>query len=102
MKATGLVQAVIILLLLALAASCEVAREYNKRVFKTQPPPKEKRSSIRFMETDSTKVYADKELGVKEKIETMVTLNTKEVIKEPMNDTKPQTTAGTRNKKVRQ
>jgi hypothetical protein len=102
MKATGLVQAVIILLLLALAASCEVAREYNNRVFKSQPPPNEKKHSVRFMESDSTTASVDKEFVIKGKIEATDTLKTKEVIKEPVIETRPQTSAGTRTKKVRQ
>lgn len=102
MKATGLVQAVIILLLLALAASCEVAREYNNRVFKSQPPTKEKKPSIRFMESDSTTASLDKEFVVKGKSEVTDTLKTKAVIKEPVIETRPQNTAGTRSKKVRQ
>jgi len=56
MKSSGALQAVIILLLVASAASCEVAKEYSNRVFKPMPPQKKSDSSItalRFMEFDS-------------------------------------------------
>ncbi len=56
MKATGAIQIAIILLLVASAASCEVAKEYSTRVFKPTTPPKKTDSSLtalRFMEFDS-------------------------------------------------
>jgi hypothetical protein len=56
MKAAGIIQVVIILLLLACAASCEVGKEYSKRVFKTKPENKTNVSSIKFLKTDSSEI----------------------------------------------
>jgi hypothetical protein len=57
MKSTGAaVQIVTVLLLIASAASCEVAKEYSTRVFKPTLPQKKADSAvtaIRFMEFDS-------------------------------------------------
>jgi hypothetical protein len=53
MKATGLVQAIILLLLLATAASCEVGKEYAGRVFGSSPVKKIDKTGRRIMETDS-------------------------------------------------
>ena len=53
MKSAGALQVVIILLLVASAASCEVAKEYSTRVFKPTIPQKR----IRF-HCHCIKVYA--------------------------------------------
>ena len=56
MKSSGALQTVIILLLVASAASCEVAKEYSNRVFKPMPLQKKSDSTVtvlRFMEFDS-------------------------------------------------
>ena len=102
MKATGIVQAVIILLLLALAASCEVTKEYSARVFKSKPTNKAIKSPVRFMQYDSVSAAINNDMMAKEKYETKDTLKTVEVIKEPPVETKPQPTGGTRTKKIRQ
>jgi|GEM_PF-1470200 len=56
MKSTGAIQIVAVLLLVASAASCEVAKEYSTRVFKPSIPQKKSDSTamaLRFMEFDS-------------------------------------------------
>ena len=54
MKVAGILQAVIILLLLASAASCEVSKEYANRVFRSQPVKKtDSTLAIKFMQFDS-------------------------------------------------
>lgn len=56
MKSTGVVQIITVLLLVASAASCEVAKEYSTRVFKPNLLQKKADSSVtalRFMEFDS-------------------------------------------------
>ena len=56
MKSTGAVQIIAVLLLVASAASCEVAKEYSSRVFKPALPQKKIDSTttaLRFMEFDS-------------------------------------------------
>ena len=53
MKSTGALQVVIILLLVASAASCEVGKEYANRVFKPTAVKKADSTAIRFMEFDS-------------------------------------------------
>jgi hypothetical protein len=56
MKSTGVVQIITVLLLVASAASCEVAKEYSSRVFKPTAPIKKTDSTataLRFMEFDS-------------------------------------------------
>src|SRR6186997_3601219 len=56
MKSAGAIQVVIILLLIASAASCEVAKEYSTRVFKPTTPQKSADSTataLKFMQFDS-------------------------------------------------
>ena len=56
MKSTGAIQVVIVLLLVASAASCEVAKEYSSRVFKPTTPQKKSDSTataLKFMQFDS-------------------------------------------------
>src|SRR5215204_1111519 len=78
MKSAGAVQVVIILLLVASAASCEVAKEYSTRVFKPTIPQKRTDSTataLKFMQFDSEnasdsidlKDFAAKEISETEK-----------------------------------
>ena len=55
MKIAGIIQAALLLLLLAFAASCAVSKEYANRVFKPQEPLKTNgsRLAIKFMKFDS-------------------------------------------------
>ncbi len=56
MKSTGAIQVVAVLLLVASAASCEVAKEYSTRVFKPTIPQKKTDSTataLKFMQFDS-------------------------------------------------
>ena len=56
MKSAGALQVVIILLLVASAASCEVAKEYSTRVFKPTIPQKKTDSTataLKFMQFDN-------------------------------------------------
>lgn len=56
MKSTGAIQVVVVLLLVASAASCEVAKEYSNRVFKPAIPQKKPDSTataLKFMQFDS-------------------------------------------------
>ena len=55
MKTAGILQAALLLLLLAFAASCEVSKEYANRVFKPQPLLNKNDSTltVRFMDFDS-------------------------------------------------
>ena len=56
MKSAGALQVVAILLLVASAASCEVAKEYSTRVFKPTIPQKSSDSTataLKFMQFDS-------------------------------------------------
>ena len=56
MKSAGAIQVVIILLLVASAASCEVAKEYSTRVFKPTMAQKGSDSTVtalKFMQFDS-------------------------------------------------
>ena len=119
MKSAGALQVVIILLLVASAASCEVAKEYSTRVFKPTEPQKKYDSTVtalKFMQFDSEnasdsidlKDFASKEIKEIEKAElskdtTIKTeapvIENKEVVKsQPIDATK----RGARNKRVRQ
>ena len=80
MKSAGAIQVVIILLLVASAASCEVAKEYSTRVFKPTTPQKSADSTataLKFMQFDSEnasdsidlKEFASKEIKETEKTE---------------------------------
>ena len=56
MKSAGAIQVVAVLLLVASAASCEVAKEYSNRVFKPTFPQKKSDSTamaLKFMHFDS-------------------------------------------------
>ena len=120
MKSTGAIQVVIILLLVASAASCEVAKEYSTRVFKPTLPQKNSDSTVtalKFMQFDSEnasdsidlKDLASKEVKATEKAElskdtTSKTqtpvIENKEVVKgDPIDATKR---GPARTKKVRQ
>lgn len=123
MKSTSAFQVVIVLLLVASAASCEVAKEYSTRVFKpTIPEKKPQSTAVRFMEFDNgnasdsvdLKVFAKEEVAGAKEMTTMekpgiaqdtiktetAAVETKPVIKEqPIDGTKRSTT---RTKRVRQ
>jgi hypothetical protein len=120
MKSTDALQAVIILLLVASAASCEVAKEYSTRVFKPTMPQKSSDSTataLKFMQFDNEnasdtidlKDLASKELKETEKAElskdtTIKTeipvIENKEIVKsQPVDATKR---GAIRNKRVRQ
>ena len=119
MKSAGALQVVAILLLVASAASCEVAKEYSTRVFKPTMPQKSADSTVtalKFMQFDSENAYdsidlkdfASKEIKETERAElskdtTIKTeapvIENKEVVKsQPVDATK----RGARNKRVRQ
>jgi hypothetical protein len=120
MKSAGVIQVVIILLLVASAASCEVAKEYSTKVFKPTIPQKTSDSTVtalKFMQFDNENASDSidmKDLVSKEtkeveradlskdttaKIEAPVIEN-KEVVKsQPIDATKR---GPTRTKKVRQ
>ena len=121
MKSIGAIQVVVILLLVASAASCEVAKEYSTRVFKPTVPQKRTDSTtmaLKFMEFDSgdasdsvdLKVFASKEINEGEKTElprdtTIMKPETpviepKDVVKSPPVDATKR--GSTRAKKVRQ
>jgi hypothetical protein len=56
MKSAGAAQVAIVLLLVASAASCEVAKEYSNRVFKptfSQKKPDSTATALKFMQFDS-------------------------------------------------
>ena len=119
MKSAGAVQVVIILLLVASAASCEVAKEYSNRVFKPAIPEKKTDSTataLKFMQFDSEsdadsvdlKDFASKEIKDNEKPEVLKDTSKTEVAivenknisrQQPIDATKRGTT---RTKKVRQ
>jgi hypothetical protein len=124
MKSAGVIQVVIILLLVASAASCEVAKEYSTRVFKPTLPQKRSDSTmtaLKFMQFDNEKAsdsvdikeFAGKEIKESEKtelakdstskIETVVMENrieNKDVIKsQPVDATRK---GASRTKRVRQ
>ena len=84
MKSAGAIQVVIILLLVASAASCEVAKEYSTRVFKPTMAQKSSDSTVtalKFMQFDSENASDSidlKDLVSKEISETEKTGSSKE------------------------
>ena len=84
MKSTGAIQVIAVLLLVASAASCEVAKEYSSRVFKPTIPQKRTdatATALKFMQFDSGNASDSidlKDLAVKDIKET----DTPEVIKD--------------------
>jgi len=117
MKSSGALQAVIILLLVASAASCEVAKEYSTRVFKPVTPQKKPdATALRFMQFDSDnasdsidlKDLANKEMNEIDKTEApkdtvkteIAVVENKSILKgQPIDATKR---VSARTKKVRQ
>jgi len=120
MKSADALQVVAILLLVASAASCEVAKEYSTRVFKPTMPQKSSDSTVtalKFMQFDSEnasdsidlKDLASKEIKETEKAELskdtiskieIPVIENKEVVKsQPVDATRR---GATRTKKVRQ
>lgn len=119
MKAETLIQVAILLLLVATAASCEVAKEYSTRVFKPTTAQKSSDSTgiaLKFMEFDSgnasdsidLKEFFAKEIKedntpqtIKDTIKVdMAIVENKNISKEPPIDATKRGT--TRSKKVRQ
>jgi hypothetical protein len=93
MKSAGAAQVAIVLLLVASAASCEVAKEYSNRVFKPTMPQKKPDSTVtalKFMQFDSEnasdsidlKDFANKEFTGKDRTEPKDTSKTDVVIVE--------------------
>ena len=118
MKSAVAAQVAIVLLLVASAASCEVAKEYSTRVFKPTIPQKKSDSTnaaLKFMQFDSGSAsdsvdikdfFAKDENDNKSevikdttKIETVVVENKNMPREQPIDATKRSTT---RSKKVRQ
>lgn len=117
MKSAGALQAVVVLLLVASAASCEVAKEYSTRVFKPTIPQKDStNTALKFMQFDSEKESDSidlKDFASKEIKETTPTglskdpiikaetpaIENKEVVKSQPTDAPKR---GARNKRVRQ
>ena len=118
MKSAGALQVVTILLLVASAASCEVAKEYSTRVFKPTTPQKNSDSTVtalKFMHFDSEnssdsidlKDLASKEIKEPEELSKDTTTKTEATVIENKTIVKSQpidaTKRGpTRTKKVRQ
>ena len=118
MKSTAALQVVIVLLLVASAASCEVAKEYSTRVFKPTLPKEKSDSStaLKFMQFDSghpsdsvdlKEFFAkdekenDKPEVIKDTTKTeTVNIENKNISKEPLPDATKRST--TRSKRVRQ
>lgn len=118
MKSAAALQVVIVLLLLASAASCEVAKEYSTRVFKPTIPEKKSDSTtaLKFMEFDSgnptdsvdLKEFFTKDAKENDKPEAIkdttrtetVIIENKPIPKEPPTDATKRST--TRSKRVRQ
>lgn len=119
MKSAGAAQVAIVLLLVASAASCEVAKEYSNRVFKPTMPQKKPDSTataLKFMHFDSEnpsdsvdlKSFGNKEFTENDKTEALKDTSKTEVVitedkkisrAEPVNAAKRGTT---RTRKVRQ
>ena len=119
MKSAGAAQVAIVLLLVASAASCEVAKEYSNRVFKPAMPQKKPDSTataLRFMQFDSEnasdsvdmKDFANKEFTGNDRTEPLKDTSKTEVVivedkknsrEQPVDATKRGTT---RTRKVRQ
>ena len=119
MKSAAALQAVIVMLLIASAASCEVAKEYSTRVFKPTVPQKKPDSTataLKFMEFDSgnasdsvdLKEFFSKDANQTDKPEVTrdttrtetVIIENKNISKEPPIDATKRST--TRSKRVRQ
>ena len=118
MKSAAALQAVIVMLLVASAASCEVAKEYSTRVFKPNVPKEKADSStaLRFMQFDSgnpsdsidLKEFFTKDVKENDKPEVVkdttktetVIIENRNIPKEPPIDATKRST--TRSKRVRQ
>jgi hypothetical protein len=119
MKSAGAAQVAIVLLLVASAASCEVAKEYSNRVFKPTMPykkPDSTATALRFMQFNSEnasdsvdlKDFAKKEFTEHDKTEEVKdTSKTEVVVIEDKKNSREQPVdaakrGATRTRKVRQ
>ena len=118
MKSAAALQVVIVLLLVASAASCEVAKEYSTKVFKPAIPQKnpDSATALKFMQFDSgnpadsidLKEFLAKEVKENDSADVIRdTINTETVIVENKSLRKEQPTDATkrgvtRSKRVRQ
>ena len=59
MKAGTIVQAVVLMLLLASAASCEVSKEYTRKLFKPAETKKTDSVYVRFLQKDTATAKVD-------------------------------------------
>lgn len=101
MKIRGIIQTVILLTLLASAASCEVSRDYLHRTFHTTTNKKSDSLTLKFMQTDTLNASNETELTVS-KNETVKTKPESEpVIEEKKTYVMPQTTGSVRTKRKR-
>ena len=107
MKSTGAIQVVAVLLLVASAASCEVAKEYSNRVFKPTIPQKNTDSSataLKFMQFDSGNASDSidlKDLALQDSNETDKPEIVKDTGKEVLKDTSKTEVTSVENKVIR-
>jgi len=106
MKSTGAIQVVAVLLLVASAASCEVAKEYSNRVFKPTMPEKRTDSTataLKFMQFDSGNASDSidlKDLAIKDINENDKPEEPKDTSKEVLKDTSKIETGRLENKVI--
>jgi uncharacterized lipoprotein len=104
LKISAIIQTIIIMLIVAAAASCSTGKEYANRVFGVKTVKAKDSATIRFLETDSTDDYENGSVYIKvekPKPDTSVVKKEPEAVTEPAAPPSTTSTNGTRTKRKR-
>jgi uncharacterized lipoprotein len=104
LKISAIIQTVIIMLIVAAAASCSTGKEYADRVFGAKTVKSKDSATIRFLETDSTDDYENRSVYIKiekPKPDTSSAKKESEAVTEPAAPPATTSTNGTRAKRKR-
>jgi hypothetical protein len=104
LKISAIIQTVIIMLIVAAAASCSTGKEYANRVFGAKTVKAKDSATIHFLETDSTDDYENGNVYIKvekTKADTATVKKEPEAVTEPAAPPATTSTNGTRTKRKR-
>jgi uncharacterized lipoprotein len=105
LKISAIIQTVIIMLIVAAAASCSTGKEYANKVFGTKTVKAKDSAAVRFLETDSTDDYENgRSVYIKvekPKADTSSVKKEAEEVTEPVAPPATTSTNGTRTKRKR-
>jgi hypothetical protein len=104
LKISAIIQTVIIMLIVAAAASCSTGKEYANRVFGNKTAHVKDSVAVRFLETDSTDEYENGNVYIKNEKTKADTSSVKKEAEEVIGPVAPPATTstnGTRTKRKR-